>query len=66
MPARILRAEMASSVLIEFVSDPDVPPLPPHISWAQAYMTALAKSDPDEKSIIVQTLRDMLAGIVPD
>jgi hypothetical protein len=40
--------------------------LPPHISWAQAYMTALAKSDPDEKSIIVQTLRDMLAGIVPD
>ena len=52
-------------VLIEFISDPDVPPLPPHVSWAQAkaYMTALGKGDPDEKGIIVQTLRDVLAGI---
>ena len=51
-------------VLIEFISDPDVPPLPPHISWAQAtaYMTALAKGDPDGKGVIVQTLRDVLAG----
>jgi pyruvate dehydrogenase (quinone) len=54
-------------VLIEFISDPDVPPLPPHISWAQAraYMTALGKGDPDEKGVIVQTLRDVLAGILP-
>jgi pyruvate dehydrogenase (quinone) len=52
-------------VLIEFISDPDVPPLPPHVSWAQAkaYMTALGKGDPDEKGIIVQTLRDVLAGV---
>ena len=51
-------------VLIEFIGDPDVPPLPPHISWAQttAYMTALAKGDPDGKGVIVQTLRDVLAG----
>ena len=52
-------------VLIEFISDPDVPPLPPHVSWAQAkaYMTALGKADPDEKGVIVQTLREVLAGI---
>jgi pyruvate dehydrogenase (quinone) len=52
-------------VLIEFISDPDVPPLPPHVSWAQAkaYMTALGKGGPDEKGIIVQTLREVLAGI---
>jgi pyruvate dehydrogenase (quinone) len=52
-------------VLVEFISDPDVPPLPPHVSLAQAkaYMTALAKGDPDEKGIIVQTLRDVLAGL---
>ena len=52
-------------VLIEFISDPDVPPLPPHVSWSQAkaYMTALGKGDPDERGIIVQTLREVLAGI---
>lgn len=54
-------------VLIEFISDPDVPPLPPHIRWAQAksYMTALAKGDPDEIGIIRQSVRDMMAGLLP-
>jgi pyruvate dehydrogenase (quinone) len=69
-PARIAGAwdeAFASDgpVLIEFISDPDVPPLPPHVSWAQAkaYMTALSKGDPDEKGVIVQTLREVLAGL---
>jgi pyruvate dehydrogenase (quinone) len=54
-------------VLIEFHTDPDVPPLPPHITWeqARAYMTALAKGDPDEGGIIRNTLRQALAGILP-
>lgn len=54
-------------VLIEFIADPDVPPLPPHIRWAQAksYMTALAKGDPNELGIIRQTVRDMMAGLLP-
>jgi pyruvate dehydrogenase (quinone) len=54
-------------VLIEFHTDPDVPPLPPHITWeqARAYMTALAKGDPDEGGIIRNTLRQALAGIFP-
>jgi len=54
-------------VLIEFESDPDVPPLPPHITWnqAKAYMTALAKGDPNEAGIIRQSLRELFAGILP-
>ena len=52
-------------VLIEFISDPDIPPLPPHISWeqAKAYMTTLGKGDPDQKGIIKQTVRTVLAGV---
>lgn len=50
-------------VLIEFISAPDVPPLP-HVSWSQAkaYMTTLGEGDPDERGVIVQTLREVLAG----
>ena len=54
-------------VLIEFHTDPSVPPQPPHITWeqARAYMTALAKGDPDERGLIRNTLRQALAGILP-
>jgi pyruvate dehydrogenase (quinone) len=54
-------------VVLEFISDPDVPPLPPHISFqqARAYMTALTRNDPDELGIIKQSLRQVLAGILP-
>jgi pyruvate dehydrogenase (quinone) len=54
-------------VLLDIIADPDVPPLPPHITWKQAkdYMTALAKGDPDEAGIIRQSLRQVLAGILP-
>ncbi len=46
-------------VLIEFITDPDVPPLPPHITWDQAksYLGALAKVDPDEWGIIKQSFK---------
>ncbi len=46
-------------VLIEFIADPDVPPLPPHISLdqARAFMTMLVKGDPDEAGIVRQTAR---------
>jgi pyruvate dehydrogenase (quinone) len=54
-------------VLLDIIADPDVPPLPPHITWKQAkdYMTALAKGDPDEAGIIKQSLRQVLAGVLP-
>lgn len=52
-------------VVIEFVTDPDVPPLPPHITWSQAkaYMTAMVKNDPDRRGVIAQSARQALAGL---
>lgn len=52
-------------VVIEFVTDPDVPPLPPHITKDQitAYMGALAKVDPDQWGIIKQSAKQFLAGL---
>lgn len=54
-------------VVLEFITDPDVPPLPPHITWeqAKAYMSALAQHDPDQAGIIKQSMRQAMAGIMP-
>ncbi len=71
-PAELGRAwEMAFAAdrptLIEVISDPDVPPLPPHITLAQAkaYAETLLKGDPNELGIIRQSLRDLMAGLLP-
>jgi pyruvate dehydrogenase (quinone) len=54
-------------VVYEAVVDPDVPPLPPHITAKQATaMTrALLKGDPDSGEIIRQTLRDLVEEFLP-
>jgi pyruvate dehydrogenase (quinone) len=54
-------------VLLEFIVDPDVPPLPPHITFeqARAYMTAILKGDPDNAGIIRQSIRQVAAGFMP-
>lgn len=54
-------------VLIEFKTDPDVPPLPPHIKLNQArrFATTLLKGDPDEAGVIVQTAKQVLASVLP-
>ena len=54
-------------VLIEFKTDPDVPPLPPHIKLeqAKAYATALLKGDPDQAGIIKQTAKQVLGSLMP-
>ncbi|HEY9545150.1 MAG TPA: thiamine pyrophosphate-requiring protein [Solimonas sp.] len=51
-------------VVIEFITDPDVPPLPPHITWeqAKALMGTLRKGDPDEGGIIKQSAKQLLAS----
>jgi len=48
-------------VVVEAITDPDVPPIPPHITFSQAkaYAAALLKGDPNERGIIRQTLREM-------
>jgi len=50
--------------LIEAVVDPEVPPLPPHISTEQAKMfaTSLGKGDPNQRHMIRQVFRDWYGG----
>ena len=54
-------------VVLEAITDPDVPPLPPHISLeqARAMLTALAKGDVDRRGVIRQTLRDKVEEFIP-
>jgi pyruvate dehydrogenase (quinone) len=54
-------------VLIEFKTDPEVPPLPPHITLEQAkhFASALFHVDPAETSIIANTARQILADFMP-
>jgi pyruvate dehydrogenase (quinone) len=53
--------------VLEVVTDPEVPPLPPHITLEQAksFASAVLKGDPGAAKIIRQSLRQKLAGAVP-
>jgi pyruvate dehydrogenase (quinone) len=53
-------------VVYEAVTDPEVPPLPPHITFEQAKMltSALVKGDPNRGRIIRQSLKGKLAEFV--
>jgi pyruvate dehydrogenase (quinone) len=54
-------------VVLDVITDPDVPPLPPHISFehAKAYLSSLLKGDPDEVGIIKQTIKGVADTILP-
>lgn len=49
--------------VLEAVVDPDVPPLPPHITFDNAvnYMKALINGDPDRGRIILQSIKQKVA-----
>lgn len=49
-------------VVLEFVTDPNVPILPPHITWHQAksMMASMIKGDPDTAEVIVQAGKQLL------
>lgn len=53
-------------IVIDAVCDPDVPPLPPHITFEQAkgYLSALFQGDPNEVGIVKQSAKQMLQSIV--
>jgi pyruvate dehydrogenase (quinone) len=57
----------AQPVVLEVKTDPEVPPLPPHITFKQAmrFSEALAKGDPNERSLIKETARQVLSAILP-
>jgi pyruvate dehydrogenase (quinone) len=54
-------------VLIEAITDPDVPTLPPHITLKQAknFATSLVKGDPEEAGIVRQAVKGMVEGLLP-
>jgi pyruvate dehydrogenase (quinone) len=62
--------EMALSadrpVVLDMVTDPNVPPLPPHITLKQArhFMGALAR-DPESGNVFVDTARNLVGSILP-
>jgi pyruvate dehydrogenase (quinone) len=53
-------------VVLEVKTDPDVAPLPPHISWEQAkkFMHTLQQGDADERKVLADTARQVLASMV--
>jgi pyruvate dehydrogenase (quinone) len=53
--------------LIEVIVDPEVPPLPPHITVEQAkkYLSALRHGDPDAGAMIRQSFKQKLAEYLP-
>jgi pyruvate dehydrogenase (quinone) len=54
-------------VVLEMKTDPNVPPLPPHITLehAKAFMSLMTKGDPEQGSMLRNTARQMLSGILP-
>ena len=54
-------------VVLEVKTDPEVPPLPPHISLEQArnFMTMLAKGDSSRGHLLKDTVRQVLSSVLP-
>jgi pyruvate dehydrogenase (quinone) len=54
-------------VVYEAITDPEVPPLPPHITLehAKALTSTLLKGDPDARGIIRQSFRDKIEEFLP-
>lgn len=60
---RALKAD--KPVVLEAVTDPDIPPLPPRITakQARAYMSALLHGDPDAYGIVKTSAKEMLRSL---
>lgn len=54
-------------VVVEAMTDPEVPPLPPHIRFEQAkgYLSALFKGDPNAAAMVKQSLMHLAEGMKP-
>jgi len=63
-----LRAALAADrpVVLDVVNDPEVPPLPPHITLEQAknFALAVAKGDPGRRAMIENSLRQKVAELL--
>ncbi len=60
---------LASDVptVLEMITDPNVPPIPPHISGkqAKAYASALLQRDPDSIGIVLASIKEVWEGLFP-
>jgi pyruvate dehydrogenase (quinone) len=54
-------------VVIEVKADPNIPPLPPHITMTQAkaFAKTLFQGDPDQGGILAGTARQVLSTVLP-
>jgi pyruvate dehydrogenase (quinone) len=54
-------------VALEVKTDPEVPPLPPHVTLDQAkkFTSTLLKGDPDEAGVIGSAARQLLSSVLP-
>jgi pyruvate dehydrogenase (quinone) len=54
-------------VVLEAYTDPNVPPLPPHITLeqAKAFASSMFGGEPELGSVVRGTVRDVLGGILP-
>jgi len=57
----------STPVLFEAITDPEVPPLPPHITLEQAkhFMEAVGRGDPDRGAFIRQSLKQKVQEFIP-
>ncbi|RZI44029.1 thiamine pyrophosphate-requiring protein [Herbaspirillum sp. HC18] len=57
----------AVPTVVEMITDPNVPPLPPHISAGQAkhYLKALWHRDPDSVGILQSTFKEVWDSVAP-
>jgi pyruvate dehydrogenase (quinone) len=53
--------------VLEAITDPEVPPLPPHITLQQAkgFMSAIAHGDPDRGRVITESLKQKIEEFIP-
>jgi pyruvate dehydrogenase (quinone) len=54
-------------VIFDVYTDPNVPTIPPHITFKEAknYSEALLKVDPEEGGIIKESVKSVMEGIIP-
>ncbi|TXH99407.1 MAG: thiamine pyrophosphate-requiring protein [Rhizobium sp.] len=54
-------------VVLEVKTDPEVPPIPPHLTFEQMrnLSAALLKGDPEESGVVKGTLRQALSAVCP-
>ncbi len=53
--------------MLEVKTDPEVPPLPPHITFEEAkkFTSMLLKHDPREGHLLADTARQVLSSVLP-